>query len=166
MAIIGLSANAAAEDEQRCRDVGMDDFIAKPVALAVLRRTLERWLPHAADGGSSIADDLVAPLSRRYGSRSVALDVAGKLARAMDQDRIQLRDAEARADQTLVQQTLQRILDGFDAVEYEGMTHRTHALIARIAQQGLDANRADLHAHLRELSDVLEPHSTQSSPSR
>ncbi len=40
--IIGLTANAFAEDERRCRDAGMDDFLTKPVRAQVLRAHLER----------------------------------------------------------------------------------------------------------------------------
>ncbi len=34
--IVALTANAFASDEQRCRDAGMDDFLAKPFSLAEL----------------------------------------------------------------------------------------------------------------------------------
>ncbi len=43
--IIALTANALAADRQRAIDSGMDDFLAKPVALKDLERTLRRWLP-------------------------------------------------------------------------------------------------------------------------
>lgn len=38
--ITALTANALAEDEQRCRDAGMDDFVAKPVRLEALEVAL------------------------------------------------------------------------------------------------------------------------------
>ena len=42
--IAALTANALAEDEQRCMDAGMDDFIAKPVRLEALEVALsEAW---------------------------------------------------------------------------------------------------------------------------
>ena len=43
--IIAQSADAFAPDRQRCLDVGMDDFLAKPIDIALLRALLERWLP-------------------------------------------------------------------------------------------------------------------------
>ncbi len=43
--IIAVTANAQADDRARCFDVGMDDFIAKPVRLHELRGVLARWLP-------------------------------------------------------------------------------------------------------------------------
>ena len=52
MPIIAVTANALRGEDQRCIDVGMDDFITKPIQLDVLRQTLMRWLQ---------ADDLQAP---------------------------------------------------------------------------------------------------------
>ena len=43
--IIAVTANAMRGEDRRCLDAGMDDFIAKPVQLEVLRRVLQRWAP-------------------------------------------------------------------------------------------------------------------------
>jgi len=43
-AIIGLTANAYEEDNQRCITAGMDDVLTKPVALTSLQGVLDRWL--------------------------------------------------------------------------------------------------------------------------
>ncbi len=42
--IIALTADAFAQDQQRCFEVGMDDFIAKPVDIDALAVKLKRWL--------------------------------------------------------------------------------------------------------------------------
>jgi signal transduction histidine kinase/ActR/RegA family two-component response regulator len=48
--IVAMTANTIAGDEEKCRASGMDDYLPKPVRLAVLARTLERWLPVSAPG--------------------------------------------------------------------------------------------------------------------
>jgi len=42
--ILAMTANAFAEDRQRCLDAGMDDFIAKPVDPKILFGTVLKWL--------------------------------------------------------------------------------------------------------------------------
>jgi signal transduction histidine kinase/ActR/RegA family two-component response regulator len=42
--IIALTASVLEEDRRRCREAGMDDFLPKPLDLAELSRTLERWV--------------------------------------------------------------------------------------------------------------------------
>jgi hypothetical protein len=40
--IVALTAHAFAEDEQRCREAGMDEYLSKPLKASLLRQTLER----------------------------------------------------------------------------------------------------------------------------
>ena len=47
--IVAVTANAMKGEDERCRAAGMDDYIAKPVNLRVLREALERATP-GADG--------------------------------------------------------------------------------------------------------------------
>lgn len=44
--IIAMTASAMPEDRKRCIDVGMDDYISKPVRQDTLRSTVSRWLAH------------------------------------------------------------------------------------------------------------------------
>ncbi|MDP1748076.1 MAG: PAS-domain containing protein [Reyranella sp.] len=42
--IVAVTANALAGEDERCRAAGMDGYLSKPVSLARLRATLQRWL--------------------------------------------------------------------------------------------------------------------------
>lgn len=42
--ILALTANSSNEDRQRCLEMGMNDFIAKPYKMTELLDTLSRWL--------------------------------------------------------------------------------------------------------------------------
>jgi PAS domain S-box-containing protein len=57
--IIALTANVAPEDVARCRAAGMDDYLAKPVALPELARQLGHWLE--GPGGPSRTQPVRAP---------------------------------------------------------------------------------------------------------
>ena len=46
--IIAMTANTMQGDEQKCRDAGMDAFLAKPYTLTALSTMLARWLPDVA----------------------------------------------------------------------------------------------------------------------
>jgi two-component system sensor histidine kinase/response regulator len=46
--IIALTANALKGEAQHCLDIGMDDYISKPVPLESLKSMLEKWLPLGA----------------------------------------------------------------------------------------------------------------------
>ncbi len=47
LAIVALTANALAGEDRRCRSAGMDDYLSKPVRIALLRAAVQRWLPAA-----------------------------------------------------------------------------------------------------------------------
>ncbi len=39
-----MTANASREDRQKCIDIGMDDYIAKPVKTETLQRVLNKYM--------------------------------------------------------------------------------------------------------------------------
>ncbi|MGO1659532.1 MAG: response regulator [Marinobacter sp.] len=50
--VVALTASAMEDDEERCRQAGMDSFVAKPVSIEMLRAVLEQYaqgVPNKAD---------------------------------------------------------------------------------------------------------------------
>lgn len=42
--IVALSANAMLGDKEKCLDIGMDDYLSKPIKMDVLLATLKKWI--------------------------------------------------------------------------------------------------------------------------
>jgi len=51
---VALTANALKGEADRCREIGMDDYLSKPVSLADLKAKLEQWLPAVAAGRPTV----------------------------------------------------------------------------------------------------------------
>jgi len=72
MPILAMTANATHEDQQRCKEAGMDDHIAKPIVPKILFETLLKWVEHKE---RDVPD---APTDEFSGEDSIELpDLAG-----------------------------------------------------------------------------------------
>jgi two-component system sensor histidine kinase/response regulator len=61
--IIAFTANALKGEAEHCLDIGMDDYLSKPVQLAHLKGMLEKWLPAAESGTDTAATSTGADIS-------------------------------------------------------------------------------------------------------
>lgn len=110
--VIALSASALPEEVQRCRDAGMDDFLAKPVRLDSLRTMLQTYLhtsdAEAGEGAAtqSSGGDAIAFLSEAFGGAKPALEMLEALLQACHQDMTALeramRDGDIQAQEHLL----------------------------------------------------------------
>lgn len=51
--IVAMTANASASDAEKCRSVGMDDFLAKPMTMESLKAVLDKFLPTSDNASPS-----------------------------------------------------------------------------------------------------------------
>jgi PAS domain S-box-containing protein len=58
--IIAMTANAMAEDQRRCLEAGMDDYVSKPIAPDKLRATAARWMEGRALPATATSIDLIS----------------------------------------------------------------------------------------------------------
>ena len=87
--IIAITADAMAEDRERCLSEGMNDYLAKPVELRTLQDMLAKWLPvfgtkDTIQGGAAVTSEAGAPvfdecnlLSRLMNDRELASAIIG-----------------------------------------------------------------------------------------
>ena len=135
--IVALTANALQGDEQRCRDAGMDGFLAKPYTLAQLHGTLSGWLATAP-----VATEAAPPAAPAINPRSIGM----------------LRELDEPGSQTLVSQLVTMFLASADAQlalldaavadgQAKALGKLAHAMKSSSANLGADA----LSACYREL---------------
>jgi CheY-like chemotaxis protein len=56
--IVALTANAMKQDELRCLEIGMDDYVSKPVRRQTLKTMLDKWFGKSETGGRKISDEI------------------------------------------------------------------------------------------------------------
>jgi CheY-like chemotaxis protein/HPt (histidine-containing phosphotransfer) domain-containing protein len=86
--IIAMTAHVMQGDRERCLEVGMNDYVAKPVSPRALADVLDRWLPR----GSAVTTDLApgasggATSGPAQGSEPPVFDRTGMMARLMEDE--------------------------------------------------------------------------------
>ena len=99
--IIGVTAAAALKDRRACEAAGMDDFLAKPVSLAVLGEALRRWVQHVpAVGGlpNTVDSGVLDELSEDLSDPAVVVDLVRTFLDELHGRRTALADAVADGD--------------------------------------------------------------------
>ena len=154
--IIAFTANALKGEAQRCRAVGMDDYMTKPVQLADLKAMLAKWLSRSTPPGA----DLAAPHAKTAAAHGLALDVRVLKALVGNEPQVIrefLRDFRVSAGQALTQ--MRAACQARQATEVGALAHRLKSsarsvgalalgeLCAQLEQAGL-AGRLDALADL------------------
>ena len=99
--IVGVTAAAAAADRRACEDAGMDDFLPKPVSLAVLGEALRRWVQHVPVVGelpNTVDASVLDSLATDLGDATVVIELVRTFLDELQGRRNALADACAEGD--------------------------------------------------------------------
>ncbi|MDT8446132.1 MAG: response regulator [bacterium] len=82
--IVAMTAHAFLEEQEKCRSVGMDDIITKPIEVALLEACLIRWLSRKNEEQPLVGERMSKPESTRAVDFSVALEYFSGKAERLD----------------------------------------------------------------------------------
>ena len=129
MPIVAVTANAMREDYDRCRDSGMDDFVAKPVQMAALSNAIARAVSASRGAGGPVG----AP------AEGVPADGVDMAALTALQEDLGGPDALARIVRLFLEQ-LDPQAEQIDATarsgEHEGLARAAHRMRSSAATLG------------------------------
>ncbi|MCA9552697.1 MAG: response regulator [Myxococcales bacterium] len=154
--IIALTAHASPADQRRCRDAGMNDYLAKPVRYDDLQGMLDKWVHGTASG------PMPSPLSRRPESsrESVDLRLLASLRAMAGEDQHMVNDLIlAYLDEApRIIETMGERLEEDDAA---GLAEAVHKLVSSSGNVGANelselAIRLEAQARARDLSGAPE----------
>ncbi|MEY4760561.1 MAG: hypothetical protein RLZZ200_417 [Pseudomonadota bacterium] len=181
--VIGFSAGAMVEEKARCTDVGMDDFLSKPIDVDELWGTLTRWLPPSPEPASSIPEPAAPPHApalepatrRRLEGAGIDVDDAlerflgqsGAMLRALDafvaqrgNDGMRMSECLARNDRDGLRQCAHGLHGGAAML---GM-HALSDVATRIDRGHAGLSREALSTLAGQVADALESIRTAANP--
>ncbi len=134
--IVGVTANAMREEEERCLAAGMTSWLVKPIELRTLRRHLRGRNASASGIATAMAQPLSAPAAGALPKASAkfrALFVS-----TMQGDIQELEQTLAARDLHLLQKALHRIRGALGVVQMAALSRRLEALESALQHEGLN----------------------------
>ena len=135
--IIGVTANAMREEEERCLASGMTSWLVKPIGLSLLRHHLQ---------GGSARSHVVADATPRLAAEPENEPAPGVPAKyralfvsTMEADVVDMERALEANDPRSLGRTLHRMRGALSVMQMTALTRRLEALEARLRSEGLDA---------------------------
>ncbi|MEX5344014.1 transporter substrate-binding domain-containing protein [Pseudomonas sp. I2] len=163
--ILGVTANAQAEERERCLASGMDDCLFKPIGLQVLRARLSRIAPNGAmaapEEEPASGFDLGQLRHLTQGDEQLTRRLLAQLAQSTAEDLQGLRGLGPQPDVQALRALVHRIKGGARMLKVRGVVGDCEAIEQAIGQaqpterlcQRLEAN---LEGLARQLRDGLE----------
>ena len=146
--LVALSATVSAEEVERSRAAGLDDFLAKPVPLAVLAKTIQRYLPLPGAALAPLAAETVRAAANMLLDRELLADFV----HSTHQDLRALRSAIAGRDADAVAHEAHRIKGASRLVGALAMATLAERIEAAARAQLFAAVDADLGALENEVA--------------
>jgi CheY-like chemotaxis protein/HPt (histidine-containing phosphotransfer) domain-containing protein len=159
--VIALTANAMSADRDKCLEVGMDDYLSKPLEQEDLAKVIQRWLPSPVEGGTSNEEQATHPselldasqdvIDRQDSSPPIDLARLERISRgkvAIQQRLLQIflettpKDLEA----------LERAILAIDSSLVEHYAHRLKGSAANIGVPAMSAIAKELEGMARQQS--------------
>ena len=138
--IVAVTANAMAGEDERCREAGMDGYLAKPVSLPRLRATLQRWLRGGDTTAPAIDPAVLEPWLQ--GDEVARRDLLRKFSLSASDSRRDIETAMAAGDLAALAAAAHRLKGGALAVGARALGEAAAAL-ERSAKAGDRASCQD-----------------------
>ncbi|MBF0382753.1 MAG: response regulator [Magnetococcales bacterium] len=163
MPIIALTANALKEEKDRCQEVGMNDYVSKPIDVNLLYKALARWITSPAPPSSSFSVTGVSNSNNDAGEDGFifpenlqGIDIAEGLKRLGNSKKL-LRSLlfkfKKNHNDCLLE--LGDLLESDNLIEIKKLTHTIKGVSANLGALEL-ANRAKLMEEEAAVADSTE----------
>ncbi|AIC19421.1 MULTISPECIES: hybrid sensor histidine kinase/response regulator [Pseudomonas] len=143
--IVGVTANALREEEERCIGVGMNACVVKPMSLQTLNNVLLKLCGHL--DGAILSEE---EASEEKSVMQVSSQLRDVFIQTFKEDLAKTRAAVRDKDAKAVGSMLHRIRGGLSVVQAQDLLDRCVAIEAQLDAQGWVEERR------REVEDVLE----------
>jgi PAS domain S-box-containing protein len=133
--IIAMTAHAMQGNRERCLEVGMNDYVTKPVSPRALAEALDKWLPKKEEKTGNLK------LESGEQSHEVSVfDRAGLMARLMDDEDLARTIAEGFLED--IPRQIEALRGYLEAGDAAGAQRQTHTIKGASANVGGEALRA------------------------